>query len=109
MTSLASVLIFFLLKSEPEVDLSIFMVSWGTGERTRASETVQEEYTVKSVLLECLLSWKRGPPPCWGVSEESEAMDLRMFPWKGPLCLGDRIQGALGCCSPTIIIPCPEV
>lgn len=67
MTSLTSVLISFLLEREPEVDLSVFMLSWVAGERNRPSEPGQEDQPVKDMLL----SWK-GDFSLDGTSQRSQ-------------------------------------
>lgn len=60
--------------------LECSMLSWGVGERNRARHGAGR-------IASMLLSWG-GAQYHFIISEESEAMDLRMSSLKGPLCLG---------------------
>lgn len=100
MTSLTGVFIFFLLKAEPEVDLSFQGVSgcrreeqgqWGQGRR-------------KSPWGCC-----HGRGPHWADSEEPVAMALRMFPLNGSLCLGGQDPRGTRLVFSACYISCSEV
>lgn len=107
MTSLTGVFIFFLLKAEPEVDLSFQGVpgcrreeqgQWGRAGGRAHGAAVTGLFTVME-----------GDPTYWGVSGEPEAMALRMFALKGTLCLGDRIQSGTRLVFSVCYISFPKV